>query len=63
MEYKNKMKNEAEVLNNIEKRIRLNKKVSQKEVNLLFCGYSCFSCVIPGDILNRIEMKGEYKIK
>jgi len=46
---------DAEVLNRIEKKLRKNKKVSQREINLLVEGYTAYGIPMPKDILMKLK--------
>jgi hypothetical protein len=49
------MKSEAEVLNDIEERLRKGRKVADREVRLLVEGYDAFNVPVPRDIQKIIK--------
>lgn len=53
------MKSEADVLNDIEERVRQGKKVKPREINLLLLGYDGFGAPIPDDISKILGLDDE----
>ena len=49
------MKSDAEVLNDIETRLRTKKKVTDREIRLLVEGYTAFGVPMPKDILKGLK--------